>query len=52
MLQTLGKTCGRAMALLCLVSMLAMAQTPAPGQTLGYTKIDAMGHCISTICVS
>jgi hypothetical protein len=48
MLRTIGKTFGMAIAGMCLVSTLAMAQTmtPAPGQTLVCTKIDASGNCI------
>lgn len=48
MLRTIGKTFGMAMAGLCLVSTLAMAQTPAPapGQTMVCTKVDANGYCI------
>jgi hypothetical protein len=48
MLRTIGKTFGMAIAGMCLVSTLAMAQTvtPAPGQTLVCTKVDANGNCI------
>ena len=48
MLRTIGKTFGMAIAGMCLVSTLAMAQTmtPAPGQTLVCTKIDANKNCI------
>jgi hypothetical protein len=38
MLRTIGKTFGMAIAGMCLVSTLAMAQTSAPGQTLVCTK--------------
>ncbi len=48
MLRTIGKTFGMTLAGLCLVSGLAMAQTPpsAPGQTMVCTKVDASGYCI------
>jgi hypothetical protein len=48
MLRTIGKTFGMAIAGMCLVSTLAMAQTmtPAPGQTLVCSKVDSSGNCI------
>jgi hypothetical protein len=48
MRRTIGKTVGMAIAGMCLVSTLVMAQTmtPAPGQTLVCTKNDANGNCI------
>jgi hypothetical protein len=46
MLRTIGKTFGLALASMCLVSTLAMAQTSAPGQTLVCTKVDTSGYCI------
>ena len=46
MLRTIGKTVGMAIAGMCLVSTLAMAQTSAPGQPLVCTKVDSSGYCI------
>lgn len=48
MLRTIGKTFGMALAGMCLVSTLAMAQTmtPGPGQTLVCSKNDSNGNCI------
>jgi len=57
MLRTIGKTSGMALAGMCLISTLAMAQTtpgttPTPGGTMGAgremtcTKVDASGFCI------
>lgn len=46
MLQSIGTTCGMAIAGMCLVSTLAMAQPTAPGQTMTCTKIDAQGYGI------
>jgi hypothetical protein len=43
---TLGKTLGIALAALCVVSTVALAQPAAPGQTLTCTKVDASGYCI------
>ena len=42
MRHTLGKACGGAMAILCMVSTLAMAQ----GQTMVCTKVNDRGSCI------
>jgi len=44
--RTIGTTFGMALAGMCLVSTLAMAQAAAPGQTMTCTKIDAQGYCI------
>ena len=46
MLRTIGKTFGMAIAGMCLVSTLAMAQSSAPGQPLVCTKVDMSGFCI------
>jgi hypothetical protein len=46
MLRTIGKTVGMAIAGMCLVSTLAIAQTAAPGQTMVCTKVDTNGYCI------
>lgn len=46
MLRTIGKAVGMALAGLCLVSTVAMAQIPAPGVPMVCTKIDTMGNCI------
>jgi hypothetical protein len=46
MLRTIGKTFGMAIAGLCVVSTLAMAQPVAPGQTMTCTKVDASGYCV------
>ena len=46
MLRSIGKTCGMAIAGMCLVSTLAMAQPSAPGQTMVCTKVDANGYCV------
>jgi len=46
MLRTIGKMFGMAIAGMCLVSTLAMAQPMPPGQTMTYTKVDASGFCI------
>jgi hypothetical protein len=42
MRHTIGKACGGAMAILCVVSTLALAQ----GQTMVCTKGDDRGNCI------
>jgi len=44
MLRNIGKTFGIAMAMMCLVSTLAMAQ--AAPQTMVCTKIDTSGNCV------
>jgi hypothetical protein len=46
MVRTISKTCGIALASLCLASTLAMAQPAAPGQTMTCTKVDASGYCV------
>jgi len=50
MLRNIGKTFGMALAGMCLVSTLAMAQRPLPpappGQEMVCTKVDAAGYCI------
>jgi hypothetical protein len=46
MLRTIGKTVGIAIAGMCLVSTLAIAQTSPPGQPLVCTKVDSSGYCI------
>ena len=46
MLQKIGKTFGMAIAGMCLISTLAMAQPTAPGQTMTCTKVDSSGFCI------
>ena len=46
MLRTIGKTFGMAIAGMCLVSTLAVAQSTAPGKPLVCTKVDASGYCI------
>jgi len=46
MLRNIRKTLGGALAVIGLVSTLAMAQPAAPGQTMVCTKVDANGYCI------
>jgi len=46
MLRKINKTLGMAIAGMCLVSTLAIAQVPAPSVPMVCTKIDAMGNCI------
>jgi hypothetical protein len=46
MLRTIGKTVSMAIAGMCLVSTLAIAQTSAPGQTMVCSKVDTHGYCI------
>jgi hypothetical protein len=52
MLQKIGKTFGMALAGMCLVSTLAMAQSQssspmtAPGREMTCTKVDESGFCI------
>src|SRR5438128_10701185 len=59
MLQTIGKTIGMAIAGMCLVSTLAIAQVPAPvpppplpgmppasGTPMVCTKVDMRGNCV------
>jgi hypothetical protein len=46
MLRKISETFGMAMAGMCLVSTLAMAQPTAPGMTMVCTKVDASGYCI------
>jgi hypothetical protein len=40
------RTLGMALAGMCLVSTLAMAQPTAPGQEMVCTKVDASGYCV------
>lgn len=46
MLRTIAKTAGMAMAGMCLVSTLALAQSASPSQPLVCTKVDSSGYCI------
>ena len=52
MLQTIGKTIGMTIAGMCLVSTLAIAQTPLPGTPPGpavpmvCTRVDMSGNCV------
>jgi len=46
MLRNIGKAFGIAMAMMCLVSTLAMAQPSPPGQPMVCTKVDSSGYCI------
>ena len=46
MLQHICRTVGATLAVLGLASTLAMAQTPAPGQTMTCTKVDPNGYCV------
>jgi hypothetical protein len=52
-LQTIGKTFGIAMAGMCLVSSLAIAQTPTqtppqrPPQKMTCSKVDGKGDCVA-----
>src|SRR3989442_10000708 len=51
MLRTIGKTVGSAMATLCLISTLAIAQTQSPpyppSQTMTCAKDDGKGDCVA-----
>jgi hypothetical protein len=42
----MGKTFGMALAGICLVATMALAQPTAPGQTMTCTKVDAGGYCV------
>ena len=46
MLRNISKTFGMAMAGMCLVSTLAIAQPVAPGERMVCTKVDAEGYCV------
>jgi hypothetical protein len=46
MIHDISKMCGMAMAGICLVSTLAIAQPVAPGERMVCTKIDASGYCV------
>ena len=46
MLRTIAKAFGMAIAGMCFVSTLAMAQPAAPGQTMTCTKVDSSGYCV------
>ena len=52
MLRKIGKMFGGAMAMMCLVSTLAIAQTPLPGTPPGpavpmvCTRVDMSGNCV------